>query len=90
MVFLKKFVADHPGNQMGWYLLGKEYEAQGKQGKAHYCYAKAGEIYAAFEKKEPPFTLQDVKERLAADKRAGSLSSPAEAETEAGRRRRGP
>jgi lipoprotein-anchoring transpeptidase ErfK/SrfK len=48
---LKKYVREHPGNKMAWYLLGREYDGQGKRGKALYCYAQAGEIYEAFEKK---------------------------------------
>lgn len=46
---LKQFVQQHPNQQMAWYLLGREYEAQGKMAKARYCYAKAGEVYEAFE-----------------------------------------
>lgn len=49
--YLKDYIKHHPDNKMGWYLLGKEYEAQGKLGKAQYCYAQAGEVYEAFEKK---------------------------------------
>lgn len=48
-VYLKKYVEDHPKNKMSWYLLGKEYEASGQVGKAHYCYMRAGEVYEAFE-----------------------------------------
>lgn len=48
-VYLKKYVENHPKNKMSWYLLGKEYEALGQVGKAHYCYMRAGEVYEAFE-----------------------------------------
>lgn len=47
--YLKKYVENHPDNKMAWYLLGKEYEATGQEGKAHYCYMQAGSIYEAFE-----------------------------------------
>ncbi|MCS7460129.1 L,D-transpeptidase [Paenibacillus doosanensis] len=48
-LYLKKYVREHPQNKMAWYLLGREYDAQGKRGKALYCYTQAGEIYEAFE-----------------------------------------
>lgn len=51
MVYLKQFVKEHPENKLSWYLLGKEYALRGKQGKARYCFAQAGEVYEAFEKK---------------------------------------
>lgn len=47
--YLKKYVGNHPKNKMAWYLLGKEYEATGQEGKAHYCYMQAGSVYEAFE-----------------------------------------
>lgn len=47
--YLKHYVREHPTNKMAWYLLGREYDAQGKRGKALYCYTQAGEIYEAFE-----------------------------------------
>ncbi|MHC0618478.1 L,D-transpeptidase [Paenibacillus sp. M.A.Huq-82] len=37
---------------MAWYLLGREYAAQGKEGKATYCFAQSGEIYEAFERQK--------------------------------------
>ncbi|WP_414858837.1 L,D-transpeptidase [Paenibacillus sp. Soil787] len=37
---------------MAWYLLGREYAAQGKEGKAAYCFAQSGEIYEAFERQK--------------------------------------
>jgi lipoprotein-anchoring transpeptidase ErfK/SrfK len=52
--YLKRYVKEHPANKMAWYLLGKEYAAQGKHGKALYCFTQAGEIYEAFEKQEAP------------------------------------
>jgi hypothetical protein len=51
MVYLKNYIKNHPDNKMGWYLLGKEYAALGKFGKAKYCFAQSGEVYEAFEKK---------------------------------------
>ncbi|WP_438448618.1 L,D-transpeptidase [Gorillibacterium sp. sgz5001074] len=52
MDYLKSYVKDHPENKMGWYLLGKAYEARNKPGKAKYCYAQSGEVYEAFEKRK--------------------------------------
>jgi lipoprotein-anchoring transpeptidase ErfK/SrfK len=52
-LYLKKFVKEHPENKMGWYLLGKQYETHGKDGKAKYCFAQAGDIYSAFEMTNP-------------------------------------
>jgi lipoprotein-anchoring transpeptidase ErfK/SrfK len=49
-LYLKNFIKLHPDNKMGWYLLGKQYEALGKEGKAKYCFEQAGEVYEAFEK----------------------------------------
>lgn len=63
--YLKKYVEDHPKNKMSWYLLGKEYEASGQVGKAHYCYMKAGEVYEAFESTSiRSEVLDDYKEGL--------------------------
>jgi lipoprotein-anchoring transpeptidase ErfK/SrfK len=53
-LYLKKFVKDHPENKMGWYLLGKQYEKLGKEGKAKYCFAQAGDVFRAFEMTQPP------------------------------------
>nr|WP_162463205.1 L,D-transpeptidase [Paenibacillus psychroresistens] len=52
-LYLKNFVKVHPENKMGWYLLGKQYESQGKEGKAKYCFAQAGDVYSAFEMTNP-------------------------------------
>lgn len=52
--YLKKYVENHPNNKMAWYLLGKEYEANGQAGKAHYCYIQAGNVYEAFESSKIP------------------------------------
>lgn len=51
-MYLKKYVKEHPDHKMAWYLLGREYTAQGKAGKAAYCFAQAGEIYEAFEQQK--------------------------------------
>ncbi|WP_151736099.1 L,D-transpeptidase ['Paenibacillus yunnanensis' Narsing Rao et al. 2020] len=51
---LKAYVQMHPDNKMAWYLLGKEYDKNGQQGKANYCYNQAGEVYEAFERSKVP------------------------------------
>ncbi|MDO3410891.1 L,D-transpeptidase [Saccharibacillus sp. CPCC 101409] len=51
---LKKYVREHPDNKMAWYLLGKEYEADGQPGKANYCFNQAREIYEAYEHAQVP------------------------------------
>ncbi|MGN7170689.1 L,D-transpeptidase [Paenibacillus cellulositrophicus] len=53
-LYLKKYVQMHPDNKMGWYLLGKEYEKSGQQGKANYCFNQSGGIYEAFETSRVP------------------------------------
>lgn len=53
-LYLKKYVQLHPDNKMGWYLLGKEYENDGQQGKANYCFNQSGGIYEAFETSKMP------------------------------------
>jgi lipoprotein-anchoring transpeptidase ErfK/SrfK len=60
-LYLKKYVKEHPENKMAWYLLGREYEAQGKQGKALYCYSQAGEIYEAFENQRVELPAEELK-----------------------------
>ncbi|WP_044477828.1 L,D-transpeptidase [Paenibacillus antibioticophila] len=63
--YLKKYVRNHPDNNMAWYLLGKEYEASGQEGKAHYCYIQAGSVYEAFEASKVPADLwQEYQENL--------------------------
>ncbi|MCR8631125.1 L,D-transpeptidase family protein [Paenibacillus radicis (ex Xue et al. 2023)] len=57
---LKKYVREHPNNKMAWYLLGREYDAQGKRGKALYCFSQAGEVYEAFENKAIPVSLESL------------------------------
>ncbi|ANS73852.1 hypothetical protein AWM70_04090 [Paenibacillus yonginensis] len=52
--YLKDYVRMHPDNRMAWYLLGKEYEQNGQEGKANYCYIQAGDIYEAFESSKTP------------------------------------
>ncbi|AJE50138.1 L,D-transpeptidase [Paenibacillus polymyxa] len=51
---LKSYVKKHPDNKMAWYLLGKEYESNGQEGKANYCFNRAGEVFEAFEHKQIP------------------------------------
>ncbi|MDO7905997.1 L,D-transpeptidase [Paenibacillus sp. JX-17] len=51
---LKAYVRQHPDNKMGWYLLGKEYQKNGQEGKANYCFNQAGEVFEAFESKRMP------------------------------------
>ncbi len=54
ILYLKKFVTEHPDNKMGWYLLGKYYREEGKEAKANYCFIQAGDIYDAFEQEAHP------------------------------------
>lgn len=56
LLYLKQFVKQHPGNQMGWYLLGKQYLLAGKEGKANYCFLQAGGVYDAFEHESHPLS----------------------------------
>lgn len=74
---LKAYVQMHPDNKMAWYLLGKEYDKNGQQGKANYCYNQAGEVYEAFERsKVPADMLRQYEEGLlqsARERRAGGL-----------------
>lgn len=53
-LYLKRYVETHPDNKMAWYLLGKDYESNGEQGKANYCYNRAEEVYEAFELSKVP------------------------------------
>lgn len=53
-LYLKRYVETHPDNKMAWYLLGKDYEANGEQGKANYCFNRAEEVYEAFELSKVP------------------------------------
>lgn len=62
---LKAYVTMHPDNKMAWYLLGKEYDKNGQQGKANYCYNQSGEVYEAFERsKVPAELLREYEDRL--------------------------
>jgi hypothetical protein len=61
--YLKQYVRLHPDNRMAWYLLGKAYLKQGKEGKANYCFLQAGNIYEAYERKRHP--LADAEPRRA-------------------------
>lgn len=56
-LYLKKYVQMHPDNKMGWYLLGKEYEKNGEEGKANYCFNQSSEVYEAFEHSKVPDDL---------------------------------
>ncbi|MFD0714054.1 L,D-transpeptidase [Paenibacillus sp. GCM10027626] len=58
MGYLKQYVQQHPDNQMAWYLLGKEYVAEGKEAKANYCFLQAGNIYEAYERKRHPLAKE--------------------------------
>ena len=53
-IYLKEYVKLHPENKMGWYLLGKEYEKNGQEGKANYCFNQSSEVFEAFEKSKVP------------------------------------
>jgi hypothetical protein len=59
-LYLKKYVKDHPDHKMAWYLLGREYAANGKDAKAAYCFAQAGEIYEAFEQQKAVVEKEDL------------------------------
>jgi len=70
---LKTYVREHPDNKMAWYLLGKEYEADGQPGKANYCFNRAQEVYEAYEHVQVPEDIlaeYEQKLREAADRRA--------------------
>ncbi|SEM70628.1 L,D-transpeptidase [Paenibacillus sp. OV219] len=54
MSYLKRYVQNHPKNRMAWYLLGKQYLLEGKEGKANYCFLQSGSVYDAYERKEHP------------------------------------
>ncbi|WP_068780422.1 L,D-transpeptidase [Paenibacillus sp. GM2] len=63
--YLKSYVKNHPDNKMAWYLLGKEYESAGQEGKAQYCYNQAGSVYEAFEATKIPADLwQEYQDKL--------------------------
>ncbi|OAB32856.1 L,D-transpeptidase [Paenibacillus glacialis] len=65
LLYLKKYVELHSDNKMGWYLLGKEYEKNGQEGKANYCFNQSGEVYEAFElSKVPNDLLVDYQYRM--------------------------
>ncbi|REE84378.1 L,D-transpeptidase-like protein [Paenibacillus taihuensis] len=58
MSYLKRYVQNHPKNRMAWYLLGKQYLLEDKEGKANYCFLQSGSIYDAYERKEHPLANQ--------------------------------
>ncbi|WP_322903629.1 L,D-transpeptidase [Paenibacillus campi] len=65
LLYLKRYVKMHPDNRMGWYLLGKEYDADGQIGKANYCYNRAGDVYEAFEQSQiPAEVLKDYEAKV--------------------------
>ncbi|MBP1989238.1 L,D-transpeptidase family protein [Paenibacillus eucommiae] len=66
-LYLKNYVKEHPEHKMGWYLLGREYAAKGKEAKANYCFAKAGEIYEAFERQQIVFDKDNLDKVLLAN-----------------------
>jgi lipoprotein-anchoring transpeptidase ErfK/SrfK len=74
-LYLKKFVKDHPDNKMGWYLLGKQYESQGKKGKAKYCFAQAGNVYSAFEMTNP-IELEPLEKASETESKSDQTSNP--------------
>ncbi|MFC0213763.1 L,D-transpeptidase [Paenibacillus chartarius] len=91
-LYLKQFLREHPDQKMAWYLLGREYAAQGKEGKAAYCFAQAGEVYEAFEKRKPDVDLERLKREMtdaqAAERAGGSRAKPQAAAPAQQRRRR--
>ncbi|GAC43934.1 L,D-transpeptidase [Paenibacillus popilliae] len=60
--YMKEYLESHPDNRMAWYLLGKQYERSGEQGKANYCFNQAGDIYKAFENE--PLPQETVEEQI--------------------------
>lgn len=64
--YLKKYLQEHPDNQMAWYLLGRKYSVKGETKKAEYCFRKAGDVYKVFEQMPDIHQLQG----------SPSLSSP--------------
>lgn len=61
---LKSYVRKYPDNQMAWYLLGKEYERDGQEAKANYCFERSASVYEAFERNKAPTLLwMDYKEK---------------------------
>jgi lipoprotein-anchoring transpeptidase ErfK/SrfK len=66
-LYLKKYVKEHPDHKMAWYLLGREYAANGKDAKATYCFAQAGEIYEAFERQKVAVDKDDLEKALQAN-----------------------
>ena len=58
MSYLKRYVQSHPDNRMAWYLLGKQYILENKEGKANYCFLQAGSIYEAYERKKHPLASE--------------------------------
>lgn len=62
ILYLKQFVKEHPDNRMGWYLLGKHYRDAGKEGKANYCFIRAGDIYEAYEQESHPLAEQQLEQ----------------------------
>lgn len=75
--YLKDYIKQHPDNKMGWYLLGKEYAAQGKHSKAQYCFAQAGEVYEAFEKQPlPQLPPEETRQTSAAGQRNNADNRP--------------
>lgn len=73
LFYLKKFVKQHPGNRMGWYLLGKQYLIDGKEGKANYCFLQAGDVYDAFEQESHPLSENQLNLLKAWDRRQKKL-----------------
>lgn len=74
---LKQYVREHPDNKMAWYLLGKEYAADGQEGKANYCFNQAQEVYEAYEHVHvPEDILAEYEEKLqeAAQKRKKAIA----------------
>lgn len=63
--YLKRYVETRPDNKMAWYLLGKDYERNGEQGKANYCFNRAEEVYEAFELSKVPADIwENYEQRL--------------------------
>ncbi|MNM04214.1 putative L,D-transpeptidase YkuD [compost metagenome] len=74
--YLKDYVEKHHDNKMAWYLLGREYKRSGQEGKANYCFNRAGGVYEAFEQSKIPADMfRDYEEGLLRSARERALRS---------------
>ncbi|MCL6458313.1 MAG: L,D-transpeptidase family protein [Gorillibacterium sp.] len=81
--YLKNFVKEHPDNKMGWYLLGRHYDEIGQTEKSLFCYAKAGEIFEAFEHKKLPVGIKEAAKQVQLVQDANQIKGDADPVEEA-------